>query len=92
MSATMTWKLDSSRLILEITESAVMSDPDDTRRTLERLKEQGIRVAIDDFGAGFTSLSHLAHLPIDEIKIDRAFITDLITDSSDRAIVRRSST
>jgi len=82
------WKLDPSRLILEITESAVMSDPQDTRRTLARLTEHGIKVAIDDFGAGFTSLSHLAHLPIDEIKIDRSFVTDLTTDSSDRAIVR----
>jgi diguanylate cyclase (GGDEF)-like protein/PAS domain S-box-containing protein len=82
------WKLDPSRIILEITESAVIADSVGTRRVLARLKEHGIKVAIDDFGAGSTSLSHLAHLPIDEVKIDRSFITGMTADTHDRAIVR----
>ena len=80
--------LDPSRVTLEITESAVMADPDGTRQVLERLRSHGIEVAVDDFGAGFTSLSHLAHFPIDEIKIDRSFLARLLTDVHDRAIVR----
>jgi diguanylate cyclase (GGDEF)-like protein/PAS domain S-box-containing protein len=82
------WKLDPSRIILEITESAVIADPVGTRRVLARLNKHGIKVAIDDFGAGSTSLSHLAHLPIDELKIDRSFITGMTADTHDRAIVR----
>jgi diguanylate cyclase (GGDEF)-like protein/PAS domain S-box-containing protein len=80
--------LDPSRVTLEITESAVMADPDGTKRVLERLRSVGIQVAVDDFGAGFTSLSHLAHFPIDEIKIDRSFVQRLLSDAHDRAIVR----
>jgi diguanylate cyclase (GGDEF)-like protein/PAS domain S-box-containing protein len=81
-------KVDPRRITLEITESAVMADPEGTKEVLMRLGNLGVKVAVDDFGAGFTSLSHLAHLPIDEIKIDRSFIADLLTDASDRAIVR----
>ena len=80
--------VDPSRITLEITESAVMADPAGTKEVLVRLSAGGVRLAIDDFGAGFTSMSHLAHLPIDEIKIDRSFIHDLLTDAQDRAIVR----
>jgi diguanylate cyclase (GGDEF)-like protein/PAS domain S-box-containing protein len=79
--------VDPSRITLEITESAVMSDPEGTRRVLERLGELGVKIALDDFGAGYTSLSQLAHLPIHEIKIDRSFIADLLTDAHGRAIV-----
>jgi diguanylate cyclase (GGDEF)-like protein/PAS domain S-box-containing protein len=81
------WDVDPGRVTLEITESAVMCDPEGTKRVLDRLAEHGVRLAIDDFGAGFTSLSHLATLPLHEIKIDRSFITDLLTDAHDRAIV-----
>jgi len=81
-------QVDPRRITLEITESAVMADPEGTKEVLMRLGNLGVKVAVDDFGAGFTSLSHLAHLPIDEIKIDRSFIADLLTDASDRAIVR----
>jgi diguanylate cyclase (GGDEF)-like protein/PAS domain S-box-containing protein len=79
--------VDPSRIALEITESAVMGDPLGTRRVLERLGEHGVKIALDDFGAGYTSLSQLAHLPIHEIKIDRSFIADLLTDERGRAIV-----
>jgi diguanylate cyclase (GGDEF)-like protein/PAS domain S-box-containing protein len=80
--------VDPRRIMFEITESAVMADPAGTKDVLARLADLGVKVAIDDFGAGYTSLSQLAHLPIDEIKIDRSFIADLLTDTSARAIVR----
>jgi diguanylate cyclase (GGDEF)-like protein/PAS domain S-box-containing protein len=81
-------ELDPSRVMLEITESAIIVDPISTMRVLDRLATAGLRVAIDDFGAGYTSLSHLAHLPIDQIKIDRSFVAGLLEDSQERAIVR----
>ncbi|HUF02292.1 MAG TPA: EAL domain-containing protein [Gaiellaceae bacterium] len=80
--------LDPSLLTLEITESAVMADPVGTKRLLARLSEHGVCSAIDDFGAGFTSLAHLRDLPIREIKIDRSFVIRLLTQTHDRAIVR----
>jgi EAL domain-containing protein (putative c-di-GMP-specific phosphodiesterase class I) len=55
---------------------------------LERLHDEGIRIALDDFGAGSTSLSHLAELPLDEIKIDRSFVSAVVDDADVRAIVR----
>jgi len=79
--------VEPSRLTLEITESAVMSDPEGTRHVLERLGDLGVRLALDDFGAGYTSLSQLAQLPIHELKIDRSFVAGLLTDAHGRAIV-----
>jgi diguanylate cyclase (GGDEF)-like protein/PAS domain S-box-containing protein len=82
------WDVDPGRVTLEITESAVMCDPEGTKRVLDQLAGHGVRLAIDDFGAGFTSLSHLAQLPLHEIKLDRSFVVDLLTNDGDRAIVR----
>jgi diguanylate cyclase (GGDEF)-like protein len=66
--------LDGSQLILEITETALMRDPEDAADTLRALKTYGIRVAIDDFGTGYSSLAYLQQLPVDALKIDRTFI------------------
>jgi len=74
-------------LELEITESAMMTEPDRARRLLEALAALGVRLSIDDFGAGYTSLGQLKNLPITELKIDRSFIMNLGTDSSDAKIV-----
>jgi EAL domain-containing protein (putative c-di-GMP-specific phosphodiesterase class I) len=75
------------RLCLEITESAVMRDVQASIATLRRLKELGVRLAIDDFGVGFSSLSQLRHLaPVDMLKIDKSFV-DNIAAGEDRAIV-----
>ena len=66
--------VDPSRLVLEITESTLMSSQQKTERALARLRENGIRFSIDDFGTGFSSLSYLTRLPVSSIKIDKAFI------------------
>jgi len=70
------YQVEPARLELEITESVVMDDPKAVIAALEQLKAFGIKVAIDDFGIGFSSLSYLQQLPLDRIKIDRTFIKD----------------
>jgi diguanylate cyclase (GGDEF)-like protein len=74
--------IDPSRLILEITESTLMSSQEKTERALARLRERGIRFSIDDFGTGFSSLSYLTRLPVSSIKIDKAFVTAMGEDAS----------
>ncbi len=75
-------------LEIEITESAVLADPARTRQVLERLAALGIRVSIDDFGTGYSSLAHLRRLPVDEIKVDRSFVSGMDRDEDDATIVR----
>ncbi|MDW5592902.1 EAL domain-containing protein [Conexibacter stalactiti] len=80
--------LPPDRLCLEITESAVMADPDAAIESLHMLKRLGVKLAIDDFGVGYSSLSHLRELlPVDVLKIDRSFIDGLVLRGEDRAIV-----
>ncbi|MBY0492990.1 MAG: EAL domain-containing protein [Cyanobacteria bacterium] len=79
--------VDPSSLILEITENLVMSDPDGAIRCLDELHDMGVRLVIDDFGKGYSSLSYLRRLPVDEIKIDRSFILAL-ADGEDDTLVR----
>ena len=79
--------IDASLLHFEITESAVMHQTEDQRGTLQALRRLGSRILIDDFGTGYSSLSYLKHLPIDTLKIDRAFVRDMATDNNDLAIV-----
>jgi diguanylate cyclase (GGDEF)-like protein len=76
------------RLILEVTETALMTDPLRATQSLEELGAAGVSLSIDDFGVGQTSLSYLSSLPISELKIDRSFITDMRYDESHAAIVR----
>ncbi|HLG22299.1 MAG TPA: EAL domain-containing protein, partial [Candidatus Manganitrophaceae bacterium] len=75
-------------LELEITESSIMSDPPRAMETLTRFSKMGIRISIDDFGVGYSSLGYLKRLPIDKIKIDKSFIIGYMTDSNDAVIVR----
>lgn len=74
-----TTELDPSCITFELTESAVMSDSDHTLQMLNAIKKLGFALSIDDFGTGYSSLSYLARFPLDELKIDRAFITDIDT-------------
>ncbi|MFT7608797.1 MAG: diguanylate cyclase (GGDEF)-like protein/PAS domain S-box-containing protein [Candidatus Aldehydirespiratoraceae bacterium] len=76
------------RLCLEITESAVMADIDRSEEILRQLKALGIHLAVDDFGTGFSSLAYLKRFPVDALKIDRTFVTDLGHNTEDVAFVR----
>jgi EAL domain-containing protein (putative c-di-GMP-specific phosphodiesterase class I) len=78
----------ASRLRIEITEDALMGDAERALRVVESLVATGIAVSVDDFGTGYSSLGLLKHLPVDELKIDRTFIRDLLTDEADAAIVQ----
>ncbi len=79
---------DPSRLELEITESIAMRDPDNVCKSITSLRELGIRLAIDDFGAGYSNLATLARLPFDTVKLDRSLIVDLATEREKQTIVR----
>jgi len=76
------------RLRLEITETAVMSGSSHALEVMNRLSARGVRISIDDFGTGYSSLNYLKRLPIDEIKIDRSFVTHMTVDENDTVIVR----
>ena len=75
-------------MVIEMTESAAMSDPERTRRILEELHDHGLGLAIDDFGTGYSSLSRLKDLPVDILKIDRPFLAGLPDDHTAAATVR----
>jgi diguanylate cyclase len=75
-------------LRLELTENAMMTDPDRALAVLRRIQQDGVQVSIDDFGTGFSSLSQLKRLTADELKIDRTFVQDLATDPGDAVLVR----
>jgi EAL domain-containing protein (putative c-di-GMP-specific phosphodiesterase class I) len=80
------YALPPNSLELELTESTLLETADDTLSTLEQLKQQGVNLAIDDFGMGYSSLSYLKHLPLASLKIDKSFVRDMTTDSDDRTI------
>jgi FOG: EAL domain len=77
-----------SLLAFELTESAVMSDPEHALPVLRRLHALGVRIAVDDFGTGYSSLAYLRRLPVDEVKIDKSFVLGMGSDLSDLAVVR----
>jgi EAL domain-containing protein (putative c-di-GMP-specific phosphodiesterase class I) len=81
-----TWAIAPRLLTLEVTEHSMLAGDED--EVLHRLHELGIRLAADDFGTGYSSLAHLKRLALDEIKIDRSFVTDMTVNHDDAAIVR----
>jgi diguanylate cyclase (GGDEF)-like protein len=78
----------SALLAFELTESAVMSDPERALPVLRGLHGLGVRIAVDDFGTGYSSLAYLRRLPVDEVKIDKSFVLGLASDLGDLAVVR----
>ena len=81
------YNIPPHQLDIEITESAIISDPDRSLRVVDKIHELGVSLAIDDFGTGYSSLSYLKRLPVQLLKIDKSFIQDLIHDEQDAAIV-----
>jgi EAL domain-containing protein (putative c-di-GMP-specific phosphodiesterase class I) len=81
-------RLDAEFLEVELTESAVMSDPEESIAILEQLSSMGVLVSVDDFGTGYSSMSYLRRLPIDKLKIDRVFINEIVSRPEDASIVR----
>lgn len=80
--------IDPSRIVFEITETSAISNFEQTKKMVVRLRELGCRFALDDFGAGFNSYSYLKHFPVDILKIDGGFITDLDNDPVDQLLVK----
>ena len=79
--------IDPRRLIMEITESAMMKDPVMALNLLHQLSELGVQISIDDYGTGYSSLAYLKRMPVNEMKIDRTFVKDMASDEDDRSIV-----
>ncbi len=82
------WDVSAQSLELEVTESGIIADPVRAASVLSELSGMGITVAIDDFGTGYSSLSYLKRLPVDEIKIDKSFVMNMLADENDAVIVR----
>jgi EAL domain-containing protein (putative c-di-GMP-specific phosphodiesterase class I) len=80
-------RLPADRLVLEVTESALLDELDGGVKALVELRAHGVQVAIDDFGTGYSSLSHLARLPVDQLKVDRSFIDQLRRSDQDALLV-----
>jgi EAL domain-containing protein (putative c-di-GMP-specific phosphodiesterase class I) len=86
-----TWDVRADLLEVELTESALMTDPTRGAEVLARLHQMGVRIAIDDFGTGYSSLTYLKRLPVDEIKIDKSFVMNMAAHEGDVFIVRSVS-
>jgi len=82
--------VDPARINLEITETMLINEQDYARQTLASLQEQGFKVSLDDFGTGYSSLSHLQKFPVDIIKIDRSFVSHMLSDHDSMQIVKAS--
>jgi len=80
--------LEGRFLEVELTESAVMNDPEESIAILEKLSKMGVLVSVDDFGTGYSSMSYLRRFPIDKLKIDRGFISEVMSRPEDASIVR----
>ena len=81
------FKFDASTVLLEVTESVLIEDIEQVRATIIKLKERNLRISLDDFGTGYSSLTILKNLPIDELKIDKSFVFDMLIDSKTFSMV-----
>lgn len=82
------YAIDATRLKLELTESVVLADVEETVQKMHALRKFGVKFSMDDFGTGYSSLSYLKQLPLDQIKIDQSFVRDIVVDKSDAVIVK----
>lgn len=82
------WDIQPQQLVVEVTETAVMEDPEYSARALHALREVGIGIAIDDFGKGYSSFAYLKHFPATELKVDQTFVADLFRDERSLQLVR----
>ncbi len=82
------WAVPAEQLTLEITETAIMTNPEHALKVLNRLHAMGVHISIDDFGTGYSSLMYLKKLPVSQIKIDRSFVMEMQSDENDAVIVR----
>jgi diguanylate cyclase len=80
--------LQTQQIVIELTESVVMSDTDRSIHTLDQLHRSGLQIAVDDFGTGYSSMSYLKRLPVSKLKIDRSFVNDLGTSAKNDSIVK----
>lgn len=87
LSALKKYKLPSHLLEIEVTESCFIGDIESAKKVLQKLRDEGLRIALDDYGTGYSSLSHIKTLPVYALKIDRSFIRDIRNDNSDAMIV-----
>lgn len=81
------WDIPPASVILEVTETAVMDDPELSARLLQRLRNEGLRIAIDDFGIGHSTFAYLQHIPATELKIDKSFVLEMHRDDRTRQLV-----
>ncbi|TDJ66650.1 MAG: bifunctional diguanylate cyclase/phosphodiesterase [Proteobacteria bacterium] len=88
LSALSLWDTQAVRLTVEVTESAIMSDPQACMAVLNQLHAHGVKIAIDNFGTGYSSLAYLEQLPVDTLKIDQLFVSDLVKNMAHRRIVQ----
>ena len=77
-------------MTMEVTENALMTDPETSHDVLNQIREIGAKVSIDDFGTGYSSMAYLKRIPADELKIDRAFVMGMLSDDGDYSIVKHS--
>jgi len=89
-SATKIWNVSSDRLILEVTENALIENREASHGVLTQIRDFGCNVSIDDFGTGYSSLAYLKDIPADELKIDRSFIMSMLEDHGDHKIVEHA--
>lgn len=89
-SATGIWGVRPDALTMEVAENALMADPETSHEVLTQIRDLGCRVSIDDFGTGYSSLEYLKKIPADELKIDRTFVMNMLSDLGDYKIVEHS--
>jgi EAL domain-containing protein (putative c-di-GMP-specific phosphodiesterase class I) len=82
------YRIDPSRLKLELTESVIVSEIGEVVKKMHALKALGVRISLDDFGTGYSSLTYLKRLPIDQLKIDQGFVRDIVSDPGDAVMVK----